>query len=113
MIVGGEKNHQQGNYRDTVLLSKKHLDYELVTRNFLASASKDFGDTKRKTYGAVRQGHARGGSMKKSSLQPFPTLVKFQYRAVSLSCLNEISFGSIEAMDVHYIMKVWQELIRL
>ena len=94
-------------------LPKEHLDYELVTRNVLASAGKDFGDTKRKTYGVVRQGHARGGSMEKSSLQPVPTLVKFQFREVSLNCLNEISFGAIEAMDVHYIMKVWQELSML
>ena len=51
--------------------------------------------------------------MEKSSLQPVPTLVKFQYREVSLNCLNEISFGAIEAMDVHDIMKVWQELSML
>ena len=113
MIVGEKKITSKETTETQSCLSKKHLDYELVTRNFLASASKDFGDTKRKTYGVVRQGHARGGSMKKSSLQPVPTLVKFQYRAVSLSCLNEISFGFIEAMDVHYIMKFWQELIRL
>ena len=78
MIIGGEKKITSEETPETQsCLPKKHLDYQLGTRNFLESAGKDFGDAKRKADGVVRQEHARGGSMKKAHCNQFPRYWSF------------------------------------